>query len=116
MENRIDALIKILFDNKASITERDEAATSLGDFSNIQAINALLSKGKDLSENDLVLNSCGESLGIIWTTQDFFDEKAYHALSGTARYGVYVVIKSRNPEWIKKYELGKDTFLDKVNN
>lgn len=110
MKDRVDALVKLLFDNGASITERDEAATSLGEFSDIRVITALLSKAKDLNENELVLNSCGESLGIIWTKQNFFDERAYRALPETVRYGVYVVIKSRKPEWIEQYQLEKDKF------
>lgn len=112
MKDRIDALVKILFDNNASITERDEAATYLGELYDIRTVNALLSKAEDLTENKLVLNSCGESLGAIWVNQNFFDEKAYRTLSGTARYGVYVVIKSRKPEWVEKYQLETDNFLD----
>jgi len=110
MKDRMDALIKLIFDNGASITERDEAAISLAEFSDIRTITALLSKAKDLKENELVLNSCGESLGIIWVKQNFFDEKAYRALSGTARYGVYIVIKSRKPEWMEQYQLEEDKF------
>lgn len=110
MNDTSDALIKLLFDKTASITERDEAAVALGEFSDWKIIEALLLKAKDLNENELVLNSCGESLGIIWTNQNFFDEKAYHALQGTARYGVYVVIKSRKPKWIEQYHLEKDDF------
>ena|SRR3990167_9227793 len=110
MKNRVDALIKLLFDNNASITERDEAATSLAEFSDIRTITALLLKAKDLKENELVLNSCGESLGIIWIKQNFFDEEAYHSLSGIARYGIYIVIESKKPEWINKYHLDKDNF------
>jgi hypothetical protein len=115
MKDRVNVLIKLLFDNSASITERDEAATILGEFSDARAIRALLSKAKDLNENELVLNSCGESLGAIWAKQNFFDEEAYHALLGTARYGVYVVIKHRKPEWLEKYHLEEDEFLNKFN-
>ena len=110
MKDRVDALIKLLFDNGASITERDEAATSLAEFSDIRTITALLAKAKDSKENALVLNSCGESLGIIWVKQSVFDEKAYRDLPGTVRYGVYVVIKSRKPEWVEQYRLEADAF------
>ena len=110
MTTRVEALIRLLFDNNASITERDEAATDLGEFSDIRVVTALLSKAKDIKENELVLNSCGESLGIIWTKLNFFDEGEYHALPGTARYGAYVVIKSRKPDWIEQYQLEKDEF------
>jgi ankyrin repeat protein len=110
MKDRVSALVQLLFDNGASITERDEAAVSLSEFSDIQATTALLSKTKDLNEDELILNSCGESLGIIWTKQNYFDKKEYRNLAGTARYGVYVIIKSRKPEWIEQYQLEKDNF------
>lgn len=109
-EWKVELLIKLLFDNDASITERDEAAMDLGEFSDSRTIAALLSKAMDVKENELVLNSCGESLGIIWAKQNFFDEKAYHALPGIVRYGAYVVIKSRKSEWIEHYHLEEDTF------
>jgi hypothetical protein len=106
------ALTELLFDTSASITERDDAATELGEISDVRSAASLISKAKDLNENELVLNSCGESLGMIWSKQNAFDEKAYRILSGTARYGVYVAIKSRKPEWIEQYQLEKDNFLD----
>ncbi len=112
MKEKIDALIQLLFDEATSVAERDDAAIFLGEFSDIRSINALISKAKNLNENQLVLNSCGESLGSIWTKQNLFDEKTYRTLSGTARYGVYVVIKSRKPEWLEEYQLEKDDFLD----
>lgn len=110
MKDRVEALIKLLFDNDASITERDEAATDLGEFSDTRVITALLSKAENVQENELVLNSCGESLGTIWIKKNVFDEKAYHVLPGTVRYGIYVVIKSRKPEWIEQYHLEEDGF------
>lgn len=108
----MNTLIEILFDQKASITEKDEAATNLAEFSDAQAINALILKGRDLKENELLLNSCGESLGAIWVRKNIFDEKVYRTLSGTARYGVYIVVKSRKPEWVDLHALEKDSFLN----
>ncbi|MEI6242837.1 MAG: hypothetical protein WCP39_05465 [Chlamydiota bacterium] len=110
MKCRLDALIELLFDDKASITERDEAATNLAEFSETRALNALLSRGNNADENELVLNSCGESIGAIWTKQNIFDEKSYRTLSGIARYGVFVVVKSRKPQWLEQYHLEKDNF------
>jgi hypothetical protein len=112
MKDRLNLLVKLLFDQGASVTEKDDAATYLSEFSDNQAVDALLSKGKDRAENQIILNSCGESLGIIWIKKNVFDESAYRSLSSTARYGVYVVIKSRKPEWIEKFKLENDDFLD----
>ncbi len=110
MKDRVEMLMNLLFDKTASITERDEAATDLSEFSDTRAVIALLKKGKDLSENALVLNSCGESLGTIWSNNGIFDDKSYHALSGTARYGAFAVIKYKKPEWLVQYQLEKDDF------
>jgi hypothetical protein len=112
MKNKIDLLIDLLFDNTASITERDDAAMELGEFQDSQVREALIKKGKELNEDEIVLNSCGESLGVIWVSQNDFDELAYRALLGTTRYGAYIVIKSRKPEWIEKYNLELDDFSD----
>jgi len=110
MKDRVDALIELLFDNTASITERDEAATGLSEFSDNRVITSLILKAKDFSENDLVLNSCGESLGAIWANRDVFDENEYYSLPGVARYGAYVAIKIKKPDWIEKYQLDQDKF------
>ena len=112
MKDRIDKLLKILFDDQASISERDDAAMILGGFSDARSVNALISKSKDLNENEIVLNSCGESLGEIWAKQNLFNENEYRTLSGTARYGAYSVIKFQKPEWIEQYQLDKDKFSD----
>jgi hypothetical protein len=110
MKDDVDLLIEILFDPKARIDEKDDAAMYLADYPEQRVINALLTKGKDVAEDDIILNSCGESLGQIWTNQNQFDKNAYHILSGTTRYGVYYVFKSRKPEWVELYKLNQDNF------
>lgn len=112
MSDRIDALIRLLFDNDASITERDEAATDLGEFSDTRVINALLLKVRDLNEDQMVVNSCGESIGAIWAKQNIFSKEAYCTLPGTARYGIYAAIAYRKPKWIEHHQLDQDKFLD----
>lgn len=110
MKDRIELLIELLFDDDSSIAERDDAAMDLGDFSDDQVITALLLRAMNVNEDEMVLNSCGESIGNIWSKKDFFDEKVYHSLPGTVRFGVYVVIKSRKPEWVISYQLENDDF------
>lgn len=110
MRDKIDALIEIIFDDQASITEKDDAVIYLGEFSEEKAVNALLLKSKDFLENEMILNSCGESIGQIWVNENFFDQKIYRSLDGIVRYGIYVVIKSQKPEWIVKYQIENDNF------
>jgi len=112
MKKRIDCLIEMLFDKQASIAERDDAAMDLAEFNNVLATEALLKVSRNKQEDEMILNSCGESLGSIWSRLGIFDEKTYRMMSATARYGTFIVIKARHPEWIEKYELDKDRFLD----
>ena len=111
-EDRLELLIGIISDKSASITERDDAASDLADFCSDRAIRALALVGQDKKEDETVLNTCGESLGVIWTTKHFFDKNIFQTLSSTARHGAYFVIKSRKPDWINEYELDKDHFSD----
>lgn len=112
MPDKVDLLINALLDDTAREDEKDDAAMYLGEYDDDRVINALILKGKDLNENDIVLNSCGESLGIIWVRRNFFDFETYYTLTGTTRFGIYFVTKSEKPEWIEEYNLEKDKFLD----
>jgi len=112
MINRVNALIELLFDATATIAERDDAAMDLSEFPETAVVNALIAKAKDMNEDETILNSCGESLGSIWVQQNIFDLETFRALSGTARYGVYLVIESKKPEWVKLYHLNEDDFSD----
>ena len=109
---RKNHLIELLFDEKATIADRDDAAMELANFDDDQTLNALLVLGRNKNEDELILNSCGESLGSIWVNRNFFDKQAYESLSGTSRYGAFYVISSRKSEWISKYNLFNDKFLD----
>jgi len=110
MKDKRQALIDLLFDTQASITERDEAAEELVAFSDEKTVSALLLKGKERDEDDLVLNSVGETLGEIWVKQNKFNENEYRKLSGITRYGVFIVLRSNKPEWVKQYQLESDKF------
>jgi hypothetical protein len=110
MDDREKALIAILFDDSTTVSERDDAAMQLEDFTSDRAINALLTRGKNKNEDEIVLNSIGESLGEIWIKRNSFDRNEYQGLLGTTRYGVYFSVKSIKPEWIKEFELDKDNF------
>ena len=82
------------------------------DFDDERVLKSLFYIASNPKENDTVLNSCGESLGAIWTRSGIFDEKKFRAMAGTARHGVYIVVKSRKPEWVEKYQLASDKFTD----
>ena len=112
MKNRVNLLIKLLIDMTASVSERDDAAMDLADFSEDSAVDALLSVAENINEDPIILNSCGESLGAIWVRKNLFNEKDFYRISGIARYGVYFVLRARKPEWVKNYQLEMDKFQD----
>ena len=105
MKTKKELLIDILFDPTASITEKDDAATDLEDFPENEVIKALASVGKVKTEDDTVLNSCGESLGSIWVRLNSFDPVIYSSLTNTARLGAKYIIESRKSEWLRLYDL-----------
>ena len=100
----IKFLIAILRDNEANVSEKDDAAMDLGNSDNPLAIQALIAKGQDTKEDDLVLNSCGESLAEIWIRNNNFDQNLYDILLPKAKHGVRAVIESLKPEWITLYK------------
>lgn len=105
MENQKELLIQILFDKYSTITEKDDAAIDLRGYPEKEVIDALLSKGADINEDQIVLNSCGESLGSIWSELDIFDKKAFSNLAKPARFGLKYAVESRKPDWVNKYNL-----------
>jgi hypothetical protein len=110
MDDREQALIDILFDDSATISEKDDAAILLENFISDSTVNALLAKGKEETEDKTILNSIGESLGTIWIKRNLFDQKSYQSLLRVTRLGVSVAIKDIKPEWIKEYNLDNEGF------
>lgn len=100
----IKLLIAILQDEQANVSEKDDAAMDLGNSDNPLAVQALTTKGQDIKEDDLVLNSCGESLAEIWIRNNYFDQRLYDILLPKAKQGARAVIESLKPEWIPLYK------------
>ena len=112
-KNRKEALIRLLIDQNALDADRDDAAMDLGEeFDDKFVLDALIQIASNPNEIGMILSSCGEAIGKIWMKKKFFDEKIYHALCGTARHGIYIVINYTKPEWIEQHRLEKDDFSD----
>lgn len=60
-----EGLIGVLLDKTAREDERDDAAMDLGSYPTKEALEALFKVAIDTTENDIILDSCGESLGEI---------------------------------------------------
>lgn len=108
MIDKIELLTEILLDPNARIDERDDAAMDLGEeFTDDSVLEVLIQVACNPNEVEIILNSCGEAIGKIWVKRKMFNKKIYSSLTGTSRYGVYIIIKSQQPEWVKEYELEK---------
>ncbi|WP_068469657.1 hypothetical protein [Candidatus Protochlamydia phocaeensis] len=105
LEEKEKLLVGILFDKNASITEKDDAAMYLEKYDSDYVLNALIKAAQDPTESTTVLETCGESIGSIWVRRNQFDEKSYYSLVKDARDGIYFVVESRKPDWIKQFEL-----------
>ena len=105
-------LINILKDPQATITEKDDAVIYLYQHNNDRVVSALVELGQKMEEDEIVLNSCGESLGEIWVKRNKFYPDLYSFLLSTVRYGIFYVIKHDKPEWIEQYQLDQDNFKD----
>ena len=101
----IKLLIETLQDKQSNVSEKDDAAMDLGDSDNPLAVQALADKGQDAAEDDVVLNSCGESLAEIWIRNNNFDHSLYDILFPKAKQGARAVIESLKPEWKALHKL-----------
>lgn len=112
MFDKKNLLIGILLDKTASDYERDDAAMYLAKYNDDSVTKALLIIASNPNDNETVLETCGETLGLIWLDQNMFNKKAYDLLTRIARHGAYTFIKANKPEWVKQFELDRDTFAD----
>lgn len=80
-------------------------AIELGDFDDGRALNALLQVATDSNEDQMILDSCGESIAEIWVKRNFFDSDLYKKIAYDAQWELYMYIKSNKPEWIQEFNL-----------
>lgn len=80
-----EGLISVLLDKSASISDRDDAAMDLGDYNTPEVIHALATIAGDMSVDEIVRASCGESLANLWIAHGKIDNSLYEALVGIAR-------------------------------
>lgn len=101
MNDKLKLLTELLLDNDARVDERDDAAIELQSFDDLRALDALIKIAKIPTENDIILTSCGESIGEIWVRNNSFNVETYKALSESSKTGVRIVVRSNNPELLK---------------
>ena len=101
MSDKVEGLIDVLIDNTARPDERDDAAMDLGRFNDDRALNALLRVGSNPNEDEMILDSCGDSIGEILVKKGKYDPTFINNLAPVARSALYSFIKEARPEWLK---------------
>ena len=102
MTDRVDLLIAILLDRTAREDERHDAAMDIGAYNDDRALNILTRLGSDPSEDNLILDACGESLAEILVVRNEFRREVIEGLTPIAKKMAYAYIKDAKPEWLDK--------------
>ncbi len=101
MSANIQGLIRVLLDPLAREDERHDAAMDLGDFSDDRALDALIIIGTNLSENAIILDAVGESIGEILVKRNKYNEKLINSLAPIAQKTAMAYIHSHKQEWVE---------------
>jgi len=80
-----NALISMLLNRKAHLDAREEAATELWAFDEIEAEQALISVVIDHDEEEVIADSAGEALWIIWSRKEKMDQAIVDKMHPTAK-------------------------------
>ncbi len=112
MSDKIDLLINTLLDNAAREDERHDAALNIGHYDDDRAIMALTKIASNPLEDNIVLDACGESLAKILVTRNKFQGDLIEQLTFLTKRTAIAFIEHNKPEWIEKYGLDKQPFID----
>lgn len=104
--DEISILLRVLDDKNASISDRDDAAINLGGCDNDRAVEALMKVATDVSENEVVLASAGESLAQIWLRCRSIDIEVVRMLHPIARREAVALLEEEFPEL--HHDMGTD--------
>lgn len=105
MKNSENLLIQILKDKDADWSDRHDAALDLSNYYNDDVVSALLEIAQDSQEDDTLLATCGESLGLIWINKEELNPTDFFSLTIAARDEALSVIHFNKPDWITQYQL-----------
>ncbi|MDX8430636.1 MAG: hypothetical protein SNF33_02350 [Candidatus Algichlamydia australiensis] len=104
-EENQNEMIKILLDADNDIGLRDDIAMDLSKYDDPGTLKALTKVAFNHDEDEMVSESCGESIGEIWARRNFFDLGQYKKFNRSTKDGVIISIRAYKPEWIEKYNL-----------
>ena len=81
-----DGLISVLLDFDAPLDDRDDAAMDLAEFD--EALPVLLAIASRPSEDEMIVEKCGESIGEIWKRTTTFDRTIFETLPPKAQFEI----------------------------
>jgi hypothetical protein len=85
MKNLSEGLISVLLDTTAQFADRDDAAMDLGSFDEPEVENALLKIILNHNEDEVLVDSAGESLKEIWQRKGQIKEDLVKKMHPAAR-------------------------------
>ncbi len=103
MTDEVILLVNVLLDEAAREDERDDAAMDLGKFNDQRALTALLKVASNPNENEMILDSCGESIGNILVKREKQEMVVLDFLTPIAKDSAYFFIKGIHPEWLTRH-------------
>ncbi len=102
MKTQPISLVEVLLDRTAMVCERDDAAMDLWKYDDQLVIDALLEIGKDINEDSMILDSCGESLACIWIRNKNFNREQFDLLSTPAKNAAMGIFKAYDTDILIK--------------
>ena len=104
-------LIEILLDSTSSDAEKDDAVIEIGNnFEDEETIDVLIKVSNSMKTNDMIVASCGESLGHIWLRTKEINYEKLSYLKGIALNEALSLIKEQRLDWYEKFmELSSDS-------
>ncbi|KAA0542432.1 hypothetical protein FZW96_21345 [Bacillus sp. BGMRC 2118] len=94
-----EKLIQYLLDENI-----DDCAIDLSNFPEEDVIVALLKVANNLTDEEMIRSSCGESIASIWIKIDKIDFEALNSLEEPAFSEALGLIKNNKPQWYLGYE------------
>jgi hypothetical protein len=99
-----EKLIEYLLDKNIDDATRDDCAIDLSNFPEEDVIAALIKVANNVSDEEMIRASCGESIASIWIKIDNIDFEALNSLEEPAFSEALGLIKTKKPQWYLAYE------------
>jgi len=100
MSDTAKLLINVLLDQTALWADRHDAALDLSEYNEDQVVAALLTVACNPNEEQTIIATCGESLGLIWIQRKQLDLNSLYRLTDAAKSEALAVINHYQPTWI----------------